>query len=253
MRTQTDIITEVLVRGNRTTTDSFITDTSLKNWYLQASAWCAAQHKWPFTEGKNSTTFSTAITDDMGNTIVQYPEGWKADSVRILTIGGKQLKKTEFQSFLRFIENNSLSGNNNNSRIYSDYNRQLYVNTSADVSGTLTAYGQYTPIIDITDESALTIFSGYDDEGNDAIVQKMLAYLFTRDSSTGVMIRGKIVSPAIIAEQNAVAILDGIWKRIGNEQYNYQTKDQNMFDYFNVLRGRGSNNDNYDRYRENQF
>jgi hypothetical protein len=215
MRTQTEIIAEVLVRNNRTTTDAFITDASLKNWYLQANVWAASFHKWPFTEGKYSTTYTTAVTDDMGNTIVQYPEGWKADSVRILTIGGKQLRKTEFQSFLRFIENNTLNGNNNNSRVYSDYARQLFVNTGADVSGTLTAYGQFQPYIDVTDETALSVFSGFDEEGNEAIVEKMSAYLKRREH---------LPDEAELHDKRAGDKLEEIYKRIGDEQYNYQTK-----------------------------
>lgn len=244
MRTRDDIFTEVLVRNNRTTTDTFITDTMLKSWYKESHVWGASFHKWPFTEGKNSTTYTTSITDEMGNTIVQYPEGWKADSVRILTIGGKQMRKLEFQSFLRFIENNSLSGNNNNSRVYSDYARQLYVNTGADVSGTLTAFGQYMPIIDVTDETGITIFSDFDEEGNEAIVEKMTAYLKRREH---------LPEEAELHDKRAADKLEEIWKRIGDEQYNYQTKDQSMFDHFDVLRGRGSNNHNDNRFRENQF
>ena len=177
MRTKTDIITEVLVRNNRTTTDAFITDTSLNNWYKNAHNWAAALHKWPFTEGKNSTTYTTSITDDMGNVTVPYPEGFKADSIRILTIGGKRLEKRNFASFLRFIEDNP----NDTSRIFSDYARQIYVNVRADVSGTLSAFGQYMPIVDVTDETGVSIFSDYDEEGNEAIVEKMTSYLKRRE------------------------------------------------------------------------
>lgn len=254
MRTRDDIFKELLVRNNLTTTDTFITDTILQKWYSQANIWATSFHKWPFTEGKASTTYTTAITDDFGNAIIQYPEGWKADSIRILTIGAKRMQKLEFNSFLRYIENNGVQGaNNNNSRIYSDYARQIYVNTGADVSGTLVAYGQYQPAIDVTDENGLSVFSDYDEEGNEAILWKMTAYLHSREQESPVLIRGKPVSQAIIAEQNAINILDGIWKRIGDEQFNYQTKDQSMFDHIDVLRGRGSNNNYNDRWRENQF
>lgn len=244
MRTRDDIFTEVLVRNNRNTTDAFITDTILKTWYTNANNWANAYKKWPFTEGKASTTYTTSITDDMGNTLIPYFEGWKADSIRVLTIGNKQMRKTEFQSFLRFIENNSLAGTNNNSRIYSDYARTLYVNTGADVSGTLTAYGQYMPYFDVTDENGLTAFSGYDEEGNEAIVEKMSSFLKRREHLT---------DEAELHDKRAQGTLDEIWHRIGDEQYQYQTKDQSMFDHFDVIKGKGSNNNNSDRFRENQF
>mgnify|MGYP001594512768 CR=1 FL=1 len=228
MRTRDDIFTEVLVRNNRTTTDGFISDTFLKNWYTQANAWAAGYHKWPFTEGKASTTYSTSVTDDMGNAIVPYFEGWKADSIRVMTIGGKRMEKLAFQSFLRFIEDNP----GNTARLYTDYGRQLFVNVSADVSGTLTAYGQYTPYIDVTDESGLTIFSDYDVEGNEAIVEKMSEYLKRREH---------LDNEAELNAKNATIKLEEIWKKIQDEQFTDQTKDQSMFKDFDVLSGRGTN------------
>lgn len=227
MRTQTEIITEVLVRNNRTTTDTFITDTKLKSWFKSSVIWATSYHKWPFTEGKNSTTFSTAVTDELGNAIVQYPEGFKSDSVRILTIGGKRLTKTNFSSFLRYLEDNAPVTD----RIYSDYARQLYVNVRADVSGTLTAYGQYTPIIDTTDDTAVTIFSDFDEEGNESIVEKMSSYLKRSEH---------ITDEAELHDQRASVKLDEIWTRVTDEQYAYQAKDQTMFEDFDVLEGRGS-------------
>lgn len=255
LNTVGDIITEVLVRNNRTTTDSFITDAILRGWFQQAHTWAASYHKWPFTEGKYSTTFSTATQDEIGNTIITYPEGWKADSIRILTIGGHRLQKMNFESFLRTLEDsNNLTSARMTRRIYSDFSRQLYVNTSADVSGTLTVYGQYNPVVDPSDVTATTIFSGFDEEGNEAIVQMMTSYLFQKEGGVGMLVRGKPVSPGIIAEQKAISLLEQIYKRIGDEQYGYQTGDTNMFDYVNVIRGRGSNtyNNNYNN-REDRW
>ena len=237
MRTRDNIFTEVLARNNRTTTDGFITDAFLKNWYTEANVWVNSFHKWPFSEGKTSTTYTTAVTDDMGNAIIQYPEGWKADSIRIVTIGGKRMDKLAFNSFLRFIENNS----SNTARIYSDYGRQLYVNVNADVSGTLTAYGQYMPIIDVTDETGITLFSDFDEEGNEAIVEKMSCYLKRREH---------ITDEAELHDQRAIAKLEEIWKRIQDEQFAYQTRDQSMFEDFDVLQGRGGSNNMWSR---NQF
>lgn len=243
MRTRDDIFTEVLVRNNRSTTDAFITDTNLKNWYKNAHNIAAARHKWPFTEGKASTTFVTTAQDELGNTVIAYPEGWKADSVRILAIGGKRLQKLEFSSFLRYLENNSQSYQNNNSRIYSDYARQMYVNSGVDLTGTLVVWGQYMPIIDVTDENGLTVFSDYDEEGNEAIYEFMTARLKEKEH---------LDSEVLEHQKKAQDILDDLWKRIQDEQYNYQTKDQSMFDHIDVIRGRGTNN-NGDRFRENQF
>jgi len=96
LRTNNDIITEVLVRNNRTTTDSFITDTTIQGWLKDAHIWAAGFKKWPMTEGKNSTTAASAVLSPEGYTTIAYPEGYKADSIRLLTVGGKRFNKKNF-------------------------------------------------------------------------------------------------------------------------------------------------------------
>lgn len=219
-----ELITEVLVRNNRTTTDSFVTDSILMDWAEDANVWATSVHKWPFTEGRQSTTYTTSITDDNGLPYMPYPEGWKADSIRILTVGGKRMEKIEFNSFLRFLEDNPAS----NERIYSDYSRQIYVNVGSNVSGTMTAYGQYTPVVDGTDLTAKTVFSGFDEEGNEALVEKMTSYLKRREH---------LPQEAELHDQRALAKLEEIWQRIKDEQFNYKTKDRSMFERFDVLTG----------------
>jgi hypothetical protein len=200
----------------------------LQDWIGNAHTWASSYHKWPFTEGKNSTTYTTSVTDEMGNTLVAYPEGWKADSIRTLLIGGKRFQKSEFNSFLRFIEDNP----GKNDRIYSDYARQLYINTNAGISGTLVVFGQYNPVLDVTDLTATTIFSNYDEEGNEAIIEKASSYLKRREH---------FLSEAELHDQRASAKLEEIWQRIQDEQFAYQPKDQAMFEDFDVVRGRGIN------------
>lgn len=234
MNTRDDIFTQVLVRNNRTTTDGFITDAYLQKWYKDANNWANSYHKWPFTEGKASTTYTTAVTDDIGSAIIPYPEGWKADSIRMLTIGGKRMTKLDFTSFQRFLERNS----SNSDRVYSDYARQIYVNVNADVSGSLVTYGQFMPAIDVTDEVGITSFSGYDEEGNEAIYEKMSSFLKRREH---------LADEAELHDQRATAKLDELWKRIQDEQYGYQTRDQNMYADFDVIRGQGSTNDNWNK------
>lgn len=219
-----DLITEVLVRNNRTTTDSFVTDTILMDWAENAHKWATSVHKWPFTEGRFSTTYTTSTTDENGLTYIPYPEGWKADSIRILTIGGKRLDKLNFSDFLRYLEDNTGS----EERIYSDYGRQIYINSVADVSGTLTAYGQYTPTLDATDLTAITIFSNYDEEGNEALVEKMTSYLKRREH---------LPQEAELHDKKAYEKLEEVWNRIKDEQFAYQTKDREMFERFDVLQG----------------
>ncbi len=237
MKTRDEIFTEVLVRNNRTTTDGFITDTILKSWYTEANVWANALHKWPFTEGRIQTTYASGggIGGDEW-----FFEGYKADSFRILQVGGKRLTKLNFEDYQIMRETQPTATD----RVFSDYGRTVFINPYADVSGTVVAYGQYQPYIDVTDENGVTIFSGYDEEGNEAVVEKMTGYLKRREH---------LANEAELHDQRAVQKLEEVYKRIMDEQYAYQpspTRD-GWFKRFDVINGRGLDQDNLNNI--NQF
>lgn len=239
MRTRDDIFTEVLVRNNRTTTDGFITDTLLKNWYTQAHIFAMSQHKWPFTEGRIQTTFTA--TEEWSF------EGVKSDSIRMIQIGGKRLTKLNFEDYQIFRETEPTG----NDRVFSDFSRVIFINPNIDASGTLVAYAQYQPYVDVTDETALTLFSGFDEEGNEALIQEMSSYLQERQSAVPTIVRGKIISQSIASHQNAMDILDRVWKRFLDEQAMYKTHPDRggIFDRIDVL-----NQNRYsDTLRRDQF
>ena len=60
-----DLQDEFLVRGNIATSVGFVNDTILNDWTRIASLWAGATHKFPFTEGRISTTFSASYCSDM--------------------------------------------------------------------------------------------------------------------------------------------------------------------------------------------
>ena len=230
-----DLITEVLVRNNRTTTDAFITDAMLQDWTREANSWATSFHKWPFTEKRDFTT-TWSGTEEI--TYSALGTGYRTDSIRMLLIGGKRLKKLNYEDYLTFREEQPES----NDRVFSDYGRTLFVNPNADVSGSFVPYGQYTPNVDPTDLTATTIFSYYDQEGNEAYVEKMTSFLKRREH---------LAEEAELHDQRAIAKLDEIWKRILDESYKYQTHSATggMFEHFSVLDGRGQKDWN----KENQF
>lgn len=220
-----DIQAEVLVRMNRTTTDSFITDAMLQDWTGAAHTWAAAYKKWPFTEGRSTTTFTTAVTDDNGEVVINYPEGWKSDSIRYMQIGGKRVQKVQPYEYQRFREDSP----SDSKRIFTDFGRLVLVNPNIDLSGTVMFWGQYTPTIDPTDLTATTVFSGYEEDGNDAIVEKMISYIRRREHLT---------EEALVNEKTATEKLEAIWKRSQDEQAMYQSGDNDgMFKRIDVIQG----------------
>lgn len=235
MQTRDDLFTQVLVRNNRTTTDGFITDTILKAWYKDAYIWAASFRKWPFTEERDASTTWSGTEEIPYSTFA--PE-YKSDSIRILTVGGKRFKKTNYEDYLTFREEQPSS----TERVFTDFNRSLFINPVAGVTGTLYVYGQAQPPIDVTNETETTVFSTYDSEGNEAIYEKMSSYLKRREH---------LADEAELHDQRAAAKLDEIWTRIRDEQYKYQAgpSSSGLFSRVDVVDG-GFFQDNF---RRDQF
>lgn len=225
MRTGGDIITQVLARGSITTTSGFYTDAVIRDSINAAYKWASAQHKWPFTEGRVSTTFASLVTNPSGDLEGELPEGWRTDSIRMLQIGGKRVKKLNLEDYQIFREERSDADD----RVFSDLGRLYFVNPQIDLSGTVTAYGQYTPAsIDLTDSTSstsLTVFSDNEEEGNEAICEEALSYLKTENKKE--------------RHESAIALLEGIWKRVSDEKFGYQSHPVRggMWERFDVLEG----------------
>lgn len=218
-----DIINEVLVRNNRTTTDSFITDDMLEDWLRQANTYCTARFKWPLSEVRDQTLAWTGAEEvDYSSFTIDF----KADSIRILQIGGKRLQKTSFEEYQNFREDESSATD----PIFSDFARVLYINPNCGLSGTIAAFGQYTPSIDPTDATATTIFSTFDEEGNEGIVEKMTSFLKRREH---------LPDEAELHDQRADQKLLTLFQKIQAEQYKYQASpsSEGMWKRMDVLHG----------------
>src|SRR3990167_1552641 len=216
-----EIIGEVLVRNNRTTTDAFITDAMTQDWIRSAHIWASSRYKWPFTEGRVSSTYVVDSADDGRD----FPEGWKADSIRFLQVGGKRFKKINYHNYLSFREDYS----SDSKKVFSDFGRLYFVNPNSDAGGTITFWGQYQPTLDPTAPAATTIFSTFDEEGNEALVEKMQGYIKRREHLT---------QEAELHDQRATLKLDEIWNRIKDEQFAYQNvEDEGLFSRIDVLSG----------------
>lgn len=208
LKTYSDIRTDVIVKLGISTTSAYYTQEIIDDWIQQSTRWASSAKKWPFTEGKVSTTFA-AGGGDAGDEY--YFEGYKADAFRMVQIGGKRLRKLNFEDYQIMREEQPDS----NDRVYSDYARTVYINPQIDLSGTLTAWGQYQPLdIDVTDENSVTLFSAGDEEGNEAIVEKVLYFANVREKKNNV---------ALAHHQRAMEILDSLEAKVFDEQYQYQT------------------------------
>lgn len=225
MRTLADLKYAFLVRNGMDTTAAYYTDTILNKMADDAHQWAAGLYKWPVTEGRVSTTMASLYTDEDGYLVGVYPEGWKPDTIRQLRIGGKKADKKNFAQFQDFLENNPQS----NKRIFSDFGLRYYVNPNIDLSGTVTVWGQYAPASLGGDDTAVTVFSDFNQDANEAIVEKMLEFGMQKEKKT---------PEAKIFETASLNRLAAIWKHITDEQFAYQTTEgEGMFKRINVERG----------------
>lgn len=217
LNTNNDIITEVLVRNNRSTTDGFITDTTIQGWLKDAHVWASAQQKWPMTEGRVSTTYTTQEEWSF--------EGYRADSFEFVTVGGDLFQKINFRDYIQMKDDTP----SNTDKVYTDYGRTIFINVNSGSSGTLTAYGQYLPLLDVTDLTAKTIFSDWDDEGNEALVEKMSSYLKRKEH---------LAEESELHDKRATEKLGEVASRIAKEQSNYQVRNgDGMFKRFDAVNG----------------
>jgi hypothetical protein len=214
-----DIKDQVVVRLGISTTSAFYTDDILNDWIQGATRWASAYKKWPMSEGRVSTTFTA--TEEWSF------EGIKTDTIRLLQVGGDRFQKLNFEDYQIFREVEPGS----DEKVYSDFGKIVFINPGADASGTLTVWAQYQPIdIDVTDTTAKTVFSDWDEEGNEAIVHKTLSYAFTRE---------KKENEAAVHDAKAVSILERLWENIQGEQFQYQTHRSRggMWKRINILAG----------------
>jgi len=220
-----DIKNQVLVRLGASTTLAYYTDTILTNWFTLAHKWATSYKKWPYTEGKESTTYASSSEE------YAYPEGWRPDSIRLLQVGGKRHQKLNFEDYQIFREEQSSSKD----RVFTDYMNRYFINPNTDASGTITVWGQYQPTWDITDEDFKTVFSNIDEDGNEAIINRMLSYAMERE---------KKGQESVNFLQKGQLLLDAMWKRIQDEKFGYQGKDRGMWKDFDVLGGDYNDNTN---------
>lgn len=229
-----ELKTEILIRSGKDTTSAWTSESFINDWIDQAHQWAAGYKPWPFTEGRVSTTYTSASEE-------WNFEGYKADSFRFIEIGGKQLTKLSFEQYKRFKEDRP----SDNDRVCSDFGATLLINTLADVSGTLTVYGQYQPA-NIADgdgnDTTNSVFNGVATEGDEAIIEEVLSKIANRDTKP---------DEATLHHTKAEKLLDRLWSRYEDEQYKYKShpKSEGMFKRFDVLKGR----DRDDSLNSNQF
>lgn len=211
--------------------NDLFTESQLTNWLTIARDLAVARWPWPFTEGRRE--FTTAS----GTEKYEYQTDMKTDGIRYLTVNGKRYQKVLFDDYMNYREDYDTGSE----KIYTDYNRTIYINYLASgFANSIVAYAQVGITGAVSSAVSTTVFTMAEPEGDDAIVK--LAYSMALGSD-----KKKRPNEAVKERSEAIQILDSIWKRISDDQFSYQTHDRPMWGSFDVLNG-GNNSINRNQF-----
>lgn len=193
-----------------------------------AALWAGSLFWWPSLQRARQTT-ALKNTQSLNYDYYDYPTDFITGSVARLYIDGKKYLPKAFQDFLDYADsslNPQLAPNPSN-LFFANYGRQLFVYPSYSgvaPANNMILWGniQHPPL---TSPSSTTIFSQWDDSGNEAIVKKAMSVILKR------------IDPGISAasEQDAIGILQVMWKKITDEMQKAQRLNHQLFavpDYF---------------------
>lgn len=201
----------------------------------QSSLWAGTLYFWPslfrsrYFSSKPSAQSNTPILP-LAYDYYDYPTDMLTGSIQRLYFSGKKYDKKAFQDFLDYVDESqeaSLPPAPNN-HIFAEYGRQFFVYPGVSVAGVNDGlvWGNIQPP-DLTDATTKTIFSLWDDSGNEAIVKKNISVLMER------------LDPAFANEQKAeaVALLTLIWKKVVTENQKNQRLNHARFSIPDLFAG----------------
>ena len=227
MITRLDIEQELTKRANLANNSTMLPSSRLTELVQDANLWAGSLHFWPPLY--RSRIFSTTPnTQGLLYDYYDYPSDYLTGSASRLYIGNKKYDKKAFQDFLDYVDN-VLAGSvppDPTKRYFAEYGRQFFVYPTVASAGTNDGiiWGNIQPL-QLSTPSSTTIFSLWNDSGNEAILKKALSVAFERLDS----------SFAGTQKQEAVQLLELIWKKITDEAQKSQRLSHPMFqvyDYF---------------------
>jgi hypothetical protein len=222
MQTREQIEAEVIARAKIANNSTAFPASRVTQVVKDASLWAGTLFFWPslFRARRFSTTPNT---QDLSYDYYDYPTDMLTGSISRLYINGLKHDKKSFQDFLDYVDQctaNSIAPSNT-VRIFAEFGRQIFVFPTVSTAGTNDGivWGNIQPL-DLSTPTATTIFSLWDDSGNEAICKKALSVLMERVDS----------GFAMTQKTEAIQLLTVIWKKVVTENQ----KNQKLNPQFNV-------------------
>lgn len=226
MVTRQEIENELKARLMVANNSTLVSASRMTTLVQDASLWAGTIYFWPSLY--RARVFSTKPnTQSLNYDYYDYPTDMLTNSASRLYIGGKKYDKKSFQDFLDYVDNaltNSLPPDPTK-RYFAEYSRQFFVYPTVSTAGTNDGvlWGNIQPPA-LTNPTDTTIFSMWDDTGNEAILKKALSVEMERlDSGFAGSQKGE-----------AVALLSLIWKKVLQEKQKDQRLNHPFFQVFDM-------------------
>lgn len=189
MQTYSEMQAELVSRLMTATNSTSFPTSRIQSLIKQAHIWATSLHEWPELVRAKYTTTTT-------DTYYDYPEEFRTDSIVRVEIDNQEYNKKNYEDFLDYKKKNS-------GRLQS-YTAGL----TLDVYGCIQAP-------DFSESVTTTIFSNSDETGNEAIVKRALSIAIKRSDT----------NQSIIEENEALQMLETIWKKISQRQHREERLD----------------------------
>lgn len=220
MQTRSEIETETLARAAISNNSTQFPASRVTEITKQSSQWAGTLFFWPslfksrYFSSKPVAQSSTPI-QPLNYDYYDYPTDFLTGSISRLYIANQKYEKKAFQDFVDYVDqvNEGAVASDPTKRYFAEFGRQFFVYPGVSSAGTNDGliWGNIQPP-DLTDSTTKTIFSQWDDSGNEAIVKKNLSVLMERLDKTF----------ADTQKAEAIQLLQLIWAKVVTENQKNQ-------------------------------
>lgn len=221
MQIRSEIEAEVIVRAMVANNSTQFSPARVTTVVKDASLWGGTLFYWP-SLFRSRIFSSKPNTQSLAYDYYDYPTDMLDGSIQRLYIAGKKYDKKAFQDFLDYVDNATLTSlpPDQTKYYFAEYSRQYFVFPKVSVAGVNDGlvWGNIQPP-SLDNPTDKTIFSLWDDSGNEAICKKALSVLMERLDSNF----------ANTQKQEAIALLGLIWKKVTMENQKNQRLQHAQF------------------------
>lgn len=227
MITREDIETELQARLMIANNSTQFSSARITKIVQDAYLWAGTVFFWPPLY--RARTFSSKPnTQSLAYDYYDYPVDFLTNSVSRLYIGGKKYQKKAFQDFLDYVDetNEGSTPPDNTKRFFAEFSRQFFVYPTVESAGSSDGivWGNIQPL-QLSTATSQTIFSLWDDAGNEAICKKALSVATER------------IDAAFAAQQKkeAVDLLSLVWKKVTTQLQKSQRLNHPFFQVHDMI------------------